>query len=111
MPSRASPREMWPDSVGNMAPPPSRTFTLHTPHVPLPPQAEGRKICWLARVLNSDPPAGTFKVFPVSSLISMLTSPVLTSFDLATIRMTTRLRMTMLNINMPRRMICITSNS
>jgi hypothetical protein len=89
VPFAASPRLMCEVSVGSRAPPPSWTSTLHTPQVPLPPQAEGMKILLAASVLRSVLPAGVTIAFSGSSLMVMVTSPDATSFDLASIRTST----------------------
>jgi hypothetical protein len=63
-----------------MEPPPLWTCTVHTPQEPLPPQAEGMKIFWLARVLSSVLPAGAMIGLARSPFTMILTSAMLTSF-------------------------------
>src|SRR5690606_39013431 len=77
-PSRASPRFTCLVSVGNSAPPPSHTFTLHTPQEPLPPQADGMNTLLSASVPSSVPPARVRSALSGSSLTVMVTSPLLT---------------------------------
>jgi len=58
---------------------------LHWLQVPPPPHADERKILFSAKVCSSFEPAGTTKGLDESPLISIETSPVETSFDLAPI--------------------------
>src|SRR5690606_29851343 len=83
-PSRASPRDTWLSSVGRSAPPPSSTVALHTPHVPLPPHADGMKMPQVASVPSSVPPAFTSRGFSVSPLTTIRTAPDDTSRPRAT---------------------------
>ena len=78
-PSRASPREMWLNSVGRMAPPPLVTLTVQTPQLPLPPQADGMKMLFAARVPRRVPPALVHSPFSGSPFTVIVTSPVATS--------------------------------
>ncbi len=60
-------------SVGRRGPPPLRTLHLQAPQVPLPPQAEGRKICF-----SVSEESRLFPPFTVSwrlPLMSILQSP------------------------------------
>src|SRR5690554_6189538 len=82
-PSFSSRLVKWVFSVASIAPPPSRTLHLHCAQVPPPPQADDRKIPLPAKVPSSLSPASVFTVCSGSSLISIVTSPVLTSLDLA----------------------------
>ena len=72
-----------PFSVGRISPPPSRTCTLHWPQLALPPQAEGRKILWSARVCITSPPWATSSTF-LPLLMSMVTVPEGVSLALIT---------------------------
>src|SRR5690606_18512800 len=76
-------RLRWPTSVGRTSPPPSSTTHLHSPQVPPPPQAEGRNIFWLLKVLIRVEPPETTKGFFSSLLMTILTSPEVTSLDCA----------------------------
>ncbi len=101
-PSRARPRLMYESSVGSMAPPPSFTVTLHTPQLPLPPQAEGMKIFCSASAPSSVPPARVRSGLSLSPLMMMNTSPLVTSLALVTKMTATSVRMMVVNITMPR---------
>src|SRR5690606_8393748 len=81
--SRISPRVKCVSSVDRMPPPPSSTRQRHCAQVPPPPQALARKMPLLASVPRSLPPAGTTIDFSGSPLISMVTSPLLTSLERA----------------------------
>ena len=63
-----------PTSVGRIVPPPSSTRHLHWPQLPLPPQADGRKIFCSARVASSELPGVTSTSF-WPSLMLILTFP------------------------------------
>jgi hypothetical protein len=97
-PRRASAGLMKPVSVGSSAPPPSSTVTLHTPHEPLPPQAEGMKTLLAASAPSSVLPIGAFSALPGSSLISSSASPSGTSRVFANISSTTSSSTTPLKI-------------
>src|SRR5690606_41384503 len=75
---------------------------LHRAQEPPPPQAEARKSSLLASVCNSLSPAGTHRVR--SPLISILTSPLLTSMERATRMTPTSARISTANIATPRPM-------
>ena len=97
------PRESFEVSVGKTSPPPSRTIHLHSPHVPPPPQAEGKNIFCSANALSNLPPMGTETDFSSSSLIVILAEPEATNFDLANrIRSTNAITM-IINIKTPKR--------
>ena len=81
-------RVMKPVSVGRMSPPPSRTWHLHMPHEPPPPQAEGRNTLLLASVESSELPLSALMTFS-PSLMSIVTSPDDVSFAFATSRIAT----------------------
>src|SRR5690606_34881171 len=80
-PSRAWRLLMWPVSVGRMAPPPSKTLTLHWAQVPPPPQDEPTNSWALASAPSCLPPAGISIVF--SLLMLIFTLPVATSLERA----------------------------
>ena len=80
-------REKCTCSVGRISPPPSRTWQRHCPHEPPPPQAEGRNIFSLARVLSRLPPVSTSTF--LSSLMVMTALPDGTRYFLAMSRITT----------------------
>ena len=86
-PAAASRLLIWEVSVGRIAPPPSKTLTLHWPQVPPPPQAEATNSLVSARALRSFFPTGLWMVF--SSLMRMFTCPVATSLERATTMMNT----------------------
>jgi hypothetical protein len=81
VPSVASRRVILASSIGRITPPPWTTLSRQRPHVPIPPQAEGRWIPASIREAKSLPPAGALIV--VSSLTVMSTSPVATSLERA----------------------------
>ncbi len=110
MPSRASARETCPRSVGRSAPPPSRTRTLHTPHVPCPPHAEGMKIFCSASVPRSVPPACVEIARASSSFTTIRTSPDCTSLDLAIMRTTTSIITMIVNATMPATMVATSAS-
>ena len=78
------------------------TFTVQTPQLPFPPHAEGTKSLLADRVLSNVPPAAVRSALAVSSLMTIVTSPVDTSSCRATINTTTRETMTTVNISTPR---------
>src|SRR5690606_31648193 len=86
-PSPASRRVKCDSSVGSISPPPLLMMHLHCAQVPPPPQADERKMLLAARVCSSLPPAGT--VMLRSPLISIVTSPLETSFARAARMITT----------------------
>src|SRR5688572_2237167 len=96
--SRISPRLSQPSSVGSTEPPPSSTWTLQTPHEPIPPQADGMKILCEARVLSNDEPAGTLSALLASPLMRIVTSSELTSCFFAYTKSNTSNRMITTNI-------------
>ena len=101
MPRFASPRVMYPVSVGSRSPPPSLTTTSQTPQAPLPPQADGTKIWLSASVPSSVPPAATFSALSGSSLMVMVTAPCATSRRRAASSTPTSASTTAVNITMP----------
>src|SRR5690606_39809758 len=80
LPSRSC-RLRCPNSVGSTSPPPSSTTHLHVAQVPPPPQAEGRNICCMARVVSSELPAGATKGLLSSPFMTIFTGPDCTSFE------------------------------
>src|SRR5690606_23991160 len=92
-----SARDRWPTSVGRTSPPPSSTTHLHSPQVPPPPQAEGRKIFWALKVLIRVDPPETTNGLVSSPLMMILTSPEVTSLDWANNNIKTSSRM--INVN------------
>src|SRR5690606_21623344 len=92
-----SARLKWPTSVGRTSPPPSSTTHRHSPQVPPPPQADGRKIFLLLKVLIKVDPPATTTGFSSSPLMTILTSPDVTSFDWANNNIKTSSRM--INVN------------
>ncbi len=101
-PSRASPRVKWPSSAGIIDPPPSMTRHRHWAHVPPPPHADDRKIPDSASVASSLPPALAVITFSGSPLISIDTSPELTSCLRANRMTKTSAMMTPVNMLTPR---------
>ena len=101
-PSRSSPRLMWLRSVGRTAPPPSRTFTVQTPQLPLPPHADGMNSRLSASVPSSVPPAAVHSALSGSPLTVIVTSPVATSCRRAAISRPTSDTITNVNIATPR---------
>src|SRR5690606_5324263 len=91
LPSRSC-RLRCPNSVGSTSPPPSSTTHLHVAQVPPPPQAEGRNICCMARVVSSELPAGATKGLLSSPFMTIFTGPDCTSFDCAYSSITTSRR-------------------
>ncbi len=108
-PSRASFLVIWLVSVGRISPPPSKTLTLHCPQVPPPPHALGTKISALPRAFKSFEPAASVKSF--FSFKFILTSPVLTSLDLAARIIVTRVKTIKVNIKTPRKIVLIITKS
>ena len=108
-PQRASPRETWLNSVGRMAPPPSCTVTVHTPQLPLPPQAEGMKMRLAARVPSRVPPALVVRAFSGSPFTVIVTSPVATSCRRAAMSTATSDRIVPVNIATPRSTVITTA--
>ena len=106
-PPRTSPRSRWLSSVGSTAPPPSSTVTLHTPQLPLPPQADGTNRLLAASVPSSVLPVRVHSARCGSSLMVMFTSPVDTSRLRAAISRPTSDTIVNVNMNTPRATVTI----
>src|SRR5690606_13478955 len=94
-------------SVGRIAPPPSRTTTVHTPQLPLPPQADGMKILLAERVLSRVVPPFVRSTLFESSLMVIATSPLGTSLAFAASITATCARIITVKPATPRRMVSI----
>src|SRR5687767_15665466 len=68
-------------SVGKISPPPANTWHLHRAQVPPPPQADGRNIFLLPKVVSRVEPPSASTIF--CPLINILTSPEVVSFAFA----------------------------
>ncbi|CQR22293.1 Uncharacterised protein [Yersinia enterocolitica] len=88
--------------MGKISPPPSLIVTRHCPQEPPPPHAEETNMPWLESILSSLSPAGAVKLLSVSSFISIVISPVFTSFDLANKIITVNAKTMRVNITTPR---------
>ena len=88
-----------------MAPPPSRTVTVQTPQLPLPPQADGMKIRLAARVPSRVPPAVVLSAFSESPFTVIVTSPVATSRRRASMSSATSDTIVPVNIPTPRKTV------
>ena len=82
-----------PTSVGRIVPPPDITRHLHCPQLPLPPQADGRKIFSAANVASNEEPGVTSTTFEPSFMF-IFTVPLGVSLAFAKSNNPTSIRVT-----------------